>query len=83
MSILLDDATYSAKTAAMQAHATQLWIANGLVSETNPHAVLCDGPVVYYALSNLIVQPLQRVEHYQLGAGAPLPDDADGIFCGL
>ena len=86
LSIVLDDATYAAKTSSMQAHATQLWIANGLVSETNPHAVLCDGPVVYYALSNLIVQPLQRVEHYQLGAGVPLPDGpdgADGIFCGL
>ena len=72
----LDDAAYSAKVEAMRAHATQLWIADGRTTDVNPHAALASGPVVYYALSNLIIQPIQRVEHYQLGAGLPLGDDA-------
>lgn len=70
----LDDAAYSAKVEAMRAHATQLWIADGRTTDVNPHAALATGPVVYYALSNLIIQPIQRVEHYQLGAGLPLHD---------
>lgn len=72
----LNDAAYSAKVEAMRAHATQLWIADGRTTDVNPHAALATGPVVYYALSNLIIQPIQRVEHYQLGAGLPLDDDA-------
>ena len=68
-SMQLDDAAYSSKISSMRAHATQLWIADGQVSRTNPHAAFGRGPVVYYALSNLIVQPIQRVEHFQLGAG--------------
>ena len=70
----LNDAAYSAKVEAMRAHATQLWIADGRTTDVNPHAALAAGPVVYYALSNLIIQPIQRVEHYQLGAGLPLHD---------
>ena len=38
--------------------------------------------VVYYALSNLIIQPIQRVEHYQLGAGLPL-DDGASLLTGI
>ena len=72
--IELNDAAYSAKVEAMRAHATQLWIADGRTTDVNPHAALAAGPVVYYALSNLIIQPIQRVEHYQLGAGLPLHD---------
>lgn len=83
VSISLNDATYSAKVESMRAHATQLWIADGRVSETNPHAQLAQGPVIYYALSNLIVQPIQRVEHYQLGAGAQIADPRGGLFGGL
>ena len=78
----LDDAAYSAKVEAMRAHATQLWIADGRTTDVNPHAALASGPVVYYALSNLIVQPIQRVEHYQLGAGLPL-DDAASPLAGI
>ena len=78
----LNDASYSAKVEAMRAHATQLWIADGRTSATNPHSVVGQGPVVYYALSNLIVQPIQRVEHYQLGAGLPL-DDAASPLAGI
>ncbi|MCP1387403.1 N-acetyl-1-D-myo-inositol-2-amino-2-deoxy-alpha-D-glucopyranoside deacetylase [Corynebacterium sp. TA-R-1] len=83
VSMRLDEHAYSAKVAAMRAHATQLWIADGRITETNPHAVLADGPVVYYALSNLIMQPIQRVEHYQLGAGTPPADAGAGLFGGL
>lgn len=78
----LDDAAYSAKVEAMRAHATQLWIADGRTTDVNPHAALASGPVVYYALSNLIAQPIQRVEHYQLGAGLPL-DDAASPLAGI
>ncbi|MBA1837667.1 N-acetyl-1-D-myo-inositol-2-amino-2-deoxy-alpha-D-glucopyranoside deacetylase [Corynebacterium sp. zg912] len=78
----LDEAAYSAKVEAMRAHATQLWIADGRTTDVNPHAALASGPVVYYALSNLIVQPIQRVEHYQLGAGLPL-DDAASLLTGI
>ena len=78
----LDDHAYSAKVAAMRAHATQLWIADGRTTDVNPHAALVSGEVVYYALSNLIVQPIQRVEHYQLAAGLPLTDD-HGLLTGI
>lgn len=75
--VQLNDHAYSAKVEAMRAHATQLWIADGRVTDVNPHAVTAGGDVVYYALSNLIVQPIQRVEHYQLGAGLALADSSD------
>ncbi|OEY13486.1 N-acetyl-1-D-myo-inositol-2-amino-2-deoxy-alpha-D-glucopyranoside deacetylase [Corynebacterium sp. BCW_4722] len=82
VSVQLDDAAYSAKIAAMRAHATQLWIADGRVTDVNPHSATAGGDVVYYALSNLIIQPIQRVEHYQLGAGQPLID-GQGILTGI
>lgn len=75
--VQLNDHAYSAKVEAMRAHATQLWIADGRVTDVNPHAVTASGDVVYYALSNLIIQPIQRVEHYQLGAGLALADSSD------
>lgn len=80
ITVALDDHAYSAKVNAMRAHATQLWIADGQVSATNTHAVLGSGPVVYYALSNLTVQPIQRVEHYQLGAGTPMTNPDGGLL---
>ncbi|AQQ14943.1 1D-myo-inositol 2-acetamido-2-deoxy-alpha-D-glucopyranoside deacetylase [Corynebacterium glaucum] len=104
LSISLNDASYSAKVQSMRAHATQLWIADGQVTDVNPHAALpatvssavhvsathlsatvssaAAQPVVYYALSNLIVQPIQRVEHFQLGEGAPLPTEDNGAVAG-
>lgn len=83
IAIRLSEHAYSAKVAAMRAHATQLWIADGRTSATNPHAVIASGPVVYYALSNLIVQPIQPYEHFQLGAGVPLDDPAAGLLGGI
>ena len=83
IAIRLSEHAYSAKVAAMRAHATQLWIADGRTSATNPHAVIASGPVVYYALSNLIVQPIQPYEHFQLGAGVPIDDPAAGLLGGI
>lgn len=87
-SLELDDRAYHAKVESMRAHATQLWIADGSVSETNPHAAFAEvtdraaAPVVF-ALSNLIAQPVMRREHFQLGAGTAFPADAQGPADGL
>nr|WP_227659048.1 MULTISPECIES: N-acetyl-1-D-myo-inositol-2-amino-2-deoxy-alpha-D-glucopyranoside deacetylase [unclassified Corynebacterium] len=64
----------AAKAAAMRAHATQLWLADGSVSETNPCAAYATvrhpGPAAHvFALSNLIAQPLTWREHYAVGCG--------------
>ena len=83
VAVRLSHTAYSAKVAAMRAHATQLWIADGRTSATNPHSVVGQGPVVYYALSNLIVQPIQPYEHFQLGAGVPIERPEDGVLGGL
>ncbi|MCQ4607108.1 N-acetyl-1-D-myo-inositol-2-amino-2-deoxy-alpha-D-glucopyranoside deacetylase [Corynebacterium pseudogenitalium] len=82
VSVRLDGEAYSAKIAAMAAHATQIWVADGRTSATNPHAVLGKGPVMYYALSNLIVQPIQAWEHFQLGGGEAVVDTSD-VLSGL
>ncbi|QGU06990.1 1D-myo-inositol 2-acetamido-2-deoxy-alpha-D-glucopyranoside deacetylase [Corynebacterium occultum] len=84
LAITLDDHAYHAKRASMQAHATQVWIADGSISEVNPVAAIgsCDG-LVLWALSNLIAQPLLRREHYQFGAGVALPEGATGLLDGL
>ncbi|EFK54278.1 N-acetyl-1-D-myo-inositol-2-amino-2-deoxy-alpha-D-glucopyranoside deacetylase [Corynebacterium genitalium ATCC 33030] len=76
----MNDTVYAAKIDAMRAHATQIWIADGSTSTTNPHAAFGRAPsadVTTYALSNLIAQPVIRREHYQLGAGQPLDHGAD------
>ncbi|MEJ4099773.1 N-acetyl-1-D-myo-inositol-2-amino-2-deoxy-alpha-D-glucopyranoside deacetylase [Corynebacterium mastitidis] len=67
----------AAKAAAMRAHATQLWLADGSVSATNPRAAYAalrhPGPAAHaFALSNLIAQPLTWREHYAVGAGTPV-----------
>lgn len=72
----LDAGAWEAKRAAMRAHATQLWIADGSISKTNPHpafAAISDtaaAPAVF-ALSNLIAQPLMPQEHYQFAPTWP------------
>ncbi|APT92826.1 1D-myo-inositol 2-acetamido-2-deoxy-alpha-D-glucopyranoside deacetylase [Corynebacterium phocae] len=82
----LDDASLAAKKAAMAAHPTQIWLADATVSVTNPRAAVAgvtDPGVVAgaYALSNLLVMPLLRAEHYQ--AGANCPPQATGLLDGL
>ena len=73
----LDDELYHRKREAMRAQATQLWIADGGISATNPQAAYAQAPDVVYALSNLIAQPIMRREHYQFGAGVPLAGATD------
>ncbi|MDO5076479.1 N-acetyl-1-D-myo-inositol-2-amino-2-deoxy-alpha-D-glucopyranoside deacetylase [Corynebacterium sp.] len=73
----LDDAAYAAKVRAFEAHATQLWVANGGVSEVNPRAAFArtvdtDAAPLVYCLSNRIAQPLMRYEHFQYASGTPL-----------
>ena len=78
----MDDVIYAAKAEAMKAHATQIWLADGSVTPTNPHSATASGPVTTYALSNLIAQPIIRREHYLFGAGLPFAHGAD-ITSGL
>lgn len=76
--VRLSDADVAAKTAALRAHATQVWVGDGGVSMVNPRAAV--GAVDAsgaargtWALSNLVCQPIMPAEHYRLGtAGAEL-----------
>ena len=79
----LDDLDYAAKVESMRAHATQLWIADGSVSITNPHAAVAQAESTVFALSNLIAQPIMRREHYQLGGGVAFPAGASELTDGL
>lgn len=88
IALTLDDHAFAAKLGAMRAHATQIWIADGSVSETNPAAAFAtvtdrEAAPVVWALSNLVAQPLLRREHYQLGAGLELPTGATGLLDGI
>ncbi|MDU0478291.1 N-acetyl-1-D-myo-inositol-2-amino-2-deoxy-alpha-D-glucopyranoside deacetylase [Staphylococcus chromogenes] len=85
--VRLSDAAMAAKLGAMKAHPTQLWVADGSVSDVNARAAVaslstCSDAVAVFALSNLIAQPLLRVETYQLGAGESFTagvDVAEGL----
>lgn len=75
------------KQAAMKAHPTQLWFADGTVSATNPQAVWAtlattQRAVAVFALSNVIAQPLLRTEHYQC-AGGEVAVDAHSLTEGV
>lgn len=52
----------AAKVRALRAHATQIWVADGSVSDVNPDSRTTE-PVAF-ALSNLITQPLLAEESY-------------------
>lgn len=75
----------AAKRRAMAAHATQLWVADGSVSDVNDRPRYSSGPVAF-CLSNLIAQPLLDSESYTLGeefstrAGFS-PDTLDRLDC--
>ncbi|WP_448851218.1 N-acetyl-1-D-myo-inositol-2-amino-2-deoxy-alpha-D-glucopyranoside deacetylase [Corynebacterium sp. 335C] len=76
IAVELDDADVAAKVAAMAAHATQAWIADGRVSMVNPEPArgAHDGSgraVAVWALSNLLCQPVTPVEHYRWGTAGP------------
>ncbi|MCS4534931.1 N-acetyl-1-D-myo-inositol-2-amino-2-deoxy-alpha-D-glucopyranoside deacetylase [Corynebacterium sp. HS2168-gen11] len=66
----LDDRELGMKIAAMKAHATQLWIADGSLhplAETAAYPVRGDAEYapLTFCLSNMIAQPVLRYEQYQ------------------
>lgn len=69
------------KTAALRAHATQLWVADGSTSDVNPEARTspAGGPTLF-CLSNLLAQPLLTTESYQVGWRAD-PASAEEESC--
>jgi len=73
LAVQLTDADIEAQANAMAAHATQLWIADGRQSWTNPESAWAvSDPTVapkVFALSNRISQPLMREEHYVMAYG--------------
>lgn len=84
----LSSEDFAAKVRAMKAHATQIWIADGDLSHTNPHRAVAvvnddDACPAVWALSNRIAQPILKHEDFRLGAGAPLPDGAHLPWEGL
>lgn len=82
--------SFDQKIQAMRAHATQVWIADG-----RPHplgagaawAQAAEGdfghPWVVWALSNLVTQPAEPVEYYQVGAGVPVSPGSTDVTEGL
>ncbi|MDO5032037.1 PIG-L family deacetylase [Corynebacterium sp.] len=80
----LTPAAWAAKREAMAAHATQIWLADGRVTRTNPEsavAALADPSRApgAYALSNRLLMPLLPAEHYQLGQGSPAASLLGGL----
>lgn len=77
LAVQLSDADIEAQANAMAAHATQLWIADGRQSWTNPESAWAvSDPTVapkVFALSNRIAQPLMREEHYVVAYGGSGP----------
>ncbi|MDO4908265.1 MAG: N-acetyl-1-D-myo-inositol-2-amino-2-deoxy-alpha-D-glucopyranoside deacetylase [Corynebacterium sp.] len=69
LALELASEVYEAKIAAMKAHATQVWIADGTSTIVNPEPAVGLGPDVVWALSNLITQTVVRQEYYQIGYG--------------
>ncbi|WKD60857.1 1D-myo-inositol 2-acetamido-2-deoxy-alpha-D-glucopyranoside deacetylase [Corynebacterium ciconiae DSM 44920] len=81
--LTLSQEELACKVAAMKAHATQLWIADGHTSATNPIAAYAQAETPVFALSNLIAQPITASEAYQIGAGPQLPAGAKDLLDGL
>ncbi|MGO3360898.1 MAG: N-acetyl-1-D-myo-inositol-2-amino-2-deoxy-alpha-D-glucopyranoside deacetylase [Corynebacterium sp.] len=69
------DGDLAAKQRAMAAHATQLWVADGSVTDVNDRPRFSAGPTAY-CLSNLIAQPLLGTESFTL---AEEPQDPGGL----
>lgn len=72
----LSEQDWTAKREAMAAHATQLWIADGRTSHTNPHTAW--GSPGVFALSNLIAQPLLQQEFYALATAQGYASTVEG-----
>ena len=82
--LALSDAALDAKRAAMRAHASQIWLADGSTTRTNPEAAVAalhepEHVPGAYGLSNLLVMPLLRAEYFQLGQGEPADDLLGGL----
>lgn len=61
-----------AQRAALHAHATQVWCADGSSSDVNPQSrEVPAGTPLLWCLSNLIAQPLLDTESYRVGFSAP------------
>ena len=63
----------------MRAHASQIWVADGSTTCTNPEAAVAavHNPAAVpgaYCLSNRLLMPLLRAEYFQLGRGAGATD---------
>lgn len=76
IAVHLAEEDLAAKRAAMAAHATQVWLGDGRISDVNPTpargAVDSSGAADgVWALSNLLCQPLLPVEHYRAGSADP------------
>ena len=86
LKVRLTPAAYQAKRHAMAAHATQIWLGDGTVTETNPEPawVQAANPAEVptgYALSNRLLMPLPRTESYQLAQGpSPLGEGIRGLL---
>lgn len=85
IALRLAPAAYDVKRRAMAAHATQIWMADGTVTHTNPTPAYSTGRAesasVAFALSNLYLMPLLDTEYYQLGEGIlPRTPVADGLL---
>ena len=70
----------ASKQAAMAAHATQVWVADGTTTDVNPEPRQSD-PVLY-CLSNLLAMPLLNEESYAVAHSAEgvAPDFAAQLF---
>ena len=84
VTVALSDAALDAKRAAMRAHASQIWLADGSTTRTNPTAAVAalhepEQVPGAYGLSNLLVMPLLRAEYFQLGQGEPADDLLGGL----
>ena len=84
VTVALSDAALDAKRSAMRAHASQIWVADGSTTRTNPEAAVAalhepEHVSGAYGLSNLLVMPLLRAEYFQLGQGEPADDLLGGL----
>ena len=84
VTVALSDAALDAKRCAMRAHASQIWVADGSTTRTNPEAAVAalhepEHVPGAYGLSNLLVMPLLRAEYFQLGQGEPADDLLGGL----
>jgi len=84
VTVALSDAALDAKRCAMRAHASQIWVADGTTTRTNPEAAVAalhepERVPGAYGLSNLLVMPLLRAEYFQLGQGEPADDLLGGL----